>query len=149
MFYLKLLLFLFSINLHYSFKIISYSNRKFHNKLFMGCDYYIEQRLCIYFNDNSCDCINLKRERGYYTDYDDFLMNINPLHTNLTEWERIQQHYLTPKASPVIIYTNRNYGNVYVANKYQEMIENLFQSFIYKKWDDVKDIVLYEERYER
>jgi len=149
MFFLKLLLFLFSINLHYSFKIISYLNRNPYNKLFMGCDYYIEQRLCIFYNDNSCYCINLKRERGYYTDYDDFVMNRNTQTNNLIEWEKIQQHHLTPTASPFIIYTNHSYINLYVANKYESMVEFEMIHNIDKNWDDIKDIVVYEERYER
>lgn len=145
MFFLKLLLFLFSINLHDSFKMISYVNRKSPNKLFMGCDYYIEKRLCIFFNDNSCDCMNLKREIGYYTDYDDFIMNINPQNSNLTEWGKNQKYHLTP-TSPLIIYTNGSYINVYLANEYESMVEYFVRLFIYKNLNDVKDIVVYEER---
>ena len=148
MFFLKFLLFLFSINLHYSFKMISYINHKSHNKLFMGCDYYIEKRLCIFFNDNSCDCMNLKRERGYYTKYDDFIMNTNPQNSNLTEWEKIQKYHLTPNASPFLIYTNRTYTNDYLANEYEAMVEYFVRLFIYKNLNDVKDIVVYEVRYE-
>ena len=150
MFFLKFLLFLFSINLHYSFKIISYASHKSHNKVFiMGCDYYIEQRLCIFYNDNSCYCMNLKRERRYFTDYDDFIMNINPQNSNLTEWEKIQQYHLTPNTSQVIIYKNHSYINEYVANKYEAMVEFEMIHNIDQNWADIKDIVVYEERYER
>jgi len=52
----------------------------------MGCDYYIEQNLCITYNDNSCYYINLDRKRGYYSDtdiYDDFIMNTTIENSNL------------------------------------------------------------------
>jgi len=149
MFFLKSLLFLFFINLHSSFKMISYVNRKSNDKLFMGCDYYIDHRLCIFYNDSSCYCINLKRERGYYTDYDDFIMNINPQYSHLTEGEKIQQHHLTSKTSPVIVYTNSSYVNEYVAYKYKAMLEFEMMHNDYNVWDDIKEIVIVEERYER
>ena len=126
--------------------MISYTNHRSH-KIFMSCDYYIEQRLCIFFNDNSCDCMNLKRQRGYYID--DFIMNTNPQNSNLTEWEKIQKYHLTPNASPFLIYTNRSYINDYLANEYEAMVEYFVRLFIYKNLNDVKDIVIYEERYER
>ena len=100
----------------------------------MGCDYYIVQKLCIFYNDNSCYCLNLKRERGYY---DDFIMNINMQNSNLTQ--------LTPKISQFIIYTNRSYTNEYVENKYEAMVE--FEMIHNNRnWTEIKDIVLYEER---
>ena len=144
MFFLKYLLFLFSISLNYAFKIISYTNRKSYNKLFKGCDYYIEQRLCIFYNDNNCYCINLGKERGYY---DNFVMNINNQTSNLTKWEKIQQHYLTPHTSAFIIYTNHSYINVNVADKYERMVEFEMINNIDQNWDDIKNIVIYEERY--
>ena len=134
------LLLLFSINLYHSFKITSYVNSQYHNKLFMGCDYYIEKRLCIFYNDKSCYCMNLKTERGYY-------MNINTQSSNLTEWEKIQKYHLTPK-DPLIIYTNRSYINEYVEKKYQPMVEFEMIHNIDQNWCDIKDIVVYEERYE-
>lgn len=137
------LLLLFSINLHHSFKITSYMNRKSY-KLFMECDYYIEQRLCIFYNDKSCYCMNLRRERGYYNEYDDF-MKINTQNSNLTEWEKIK--HLTPKES--LIYTNYSYINEYVAKKYGLMVEFEMIHNIDQNWCDIKDIVVYEERYER
>ena len=134
----------------------SYMNRKSHNKvftshnkLFMSCDYYIEQLLCIFFNDKRCYCMNLRRERGYYTEYDDFIMNVNTQNSNLTEWEKIQKYHLTPKETPLIIYTNHSYINEYVANKYERMVEFEMIHNIDQNWCDIKDIVLYEERYER
>jgi len=130
--------------LYSSFK--SYS-RKSH-KLFIGCDYYIEKRLCIFYNDKSCYCMNLKREIGYYTEHEDFIMKINTRNRNLTEWEKIQKHHLRPKESTLIIYTNRSYINEYVEKKYQPMVEFEMIHNIDQNWCDIKDIVLYEQRYE-
>lgn len=149
MMFFKFLLLLFSINLHHSFKITSYVNRKYNNKLLMECDYYIEQMVCIFYKDKSCYCMNLKRERGYYTEYDDFGMNIKTQNSNLTEWEKMKKHHLTPEKSQLIIYTNYSYINEYVEKKYQPMVEFEMIHNIEQNWCDIKDIVVYEERYER
>lgn len=126
--------------------MISYAIHKSQNTLFMGCDYYIEKRLCVIFNDNSCDCVNLSKERGYY---DDFNMDINSENINFTEWQKIQKYHLTPNESPFIIYTNHSYVDGFVANRYEAMVEYFVRLFICKNMGDIKDIVIYEERYER
>jgi hypothetical protein len=77
------------------------------------------------------------------------LENINTPITHLTEWNKIKKHHLTPKESPFIIYTNRSYVNEYVENKYEERIEFEMVHNIDKNWADIKEIVVYEERYER
>lgn len=118
----------------------------------MGCDYYIEQRLCIYYNDNTSYCISLDRERGYYSDtdiYDDFIMNSNIENSNLTEWEKNKQYHLTPKTVPLIIYNNHTFINIYVSNQYKAMLEFEMINNDYKTWNDIKDIVILEERYEK
>jgi len=142
MIFIKIFSFLFFINLHNSFKIINI-NRINRFKVFMSCDYYIEQRLCIYYNNNTSYCINLDRKRGYYTDtdiYDDFIENINIENSNLTKWEKNKKYHLTPKVIP--IYSNRTFTNIYLSNQY--MINNDS-----KTWNDIKDIVMLEERNER
>jgi hypothetical protein len=88
-------------------------NYKLNNNAFIGCDYYIEKRLCIFYDDNSCHCMNLQRERGYY----DFM------DSNLTQPEKIQK-YLTPNATQ-IVYTNHKYINGHEENKYEAMVENM------------------------
>ena len=138
------LLFLF-FHLNSSFKMININRKSY---MFMGCDYYIDQRLCIFYNDKSRYCINLKREKGYFTEYDDFIMNINS-QSNLTKWGKIERHHLTPKAVPFVVYTNHSYINEYVADKYQAVIEYEMIHNIDRKWSDIKDIVLYEDRWER
>ena len=147
----KFLLFLFCINLHNSFKIISYVNHKYHNRLSVGCDYYIEQRLYINYNDG-CYCINLHRKTGYYTYtdiYNDFIMGKTIENNKLSELEKIKQYHLTPKTKPFIIYNNHTFTNIDVSNKYKAMLEFEITNNYYKTWDDIKNIVFLEERYEK
>lgn len=119
-----------------SFKMINHANRKLNQNAFIGCDYYIEKRLCIFYNDNSYYCMNLQRERGYY----DFM------DSNLTQPEKIQK-YLTPNSTQTV-YTNHKYINVHEENKYQAMVE-YEMIHMDKNWDNVKNITVYEMRYER
>ena len=113
----------------------SYVNPK--SQLFMGCHYYIEQRLCIFYEDKSCYCMNVRREKGYYKK--------DSITQKLTELEK----HLTQKETPSIIYTNRSYINKYVEKKYQPMVEFEMIHNIDQNWKDIKEIVVYEERYER
>lgn len=150
MIFFKFLYFLFFINVNNSFKLINHFNYRLNNKvLYMGCDYYIENNLCIYYNDNSKKYINLNRERGYYSDYSDFIMSVRDKVNNMSSWEKMKQYHLTPKAIPFLIYTNYSFTNMYLSNKYKEMIDFEIINNDYKSWDDIKEIVIEEERYER
>lgn len=149
---LYFLLFLFFINVNNSFKIINYIHRKSHNTLFMWCDYYIEKRLYINYNDNSSYCINLHRERAYYCDtdfYNVFNMDTNIENSNLTEWEKIKKYHLTPKSNPIVIYTNHTFTDTDVSNQYKGILEFEMTNIHYKTWNDIKDILVLEKRYER
>jgi len=149
MIFFKIFSFLFFINLHYSFKIINI-NRINKNKVLMGCDYYIEQRLYINYNNNTSYCINLDRKRGYYTDtdiYDDFIENIKIENSNLTKCEKNKKYHLTPKVIP--IYSNHTFTNIYVLNQYKTILEFKMINNDYKTLDDINNIVMLEERYER
>ena len=88
------------------------------------------------YNDNSFYCMNLHRERGYY----DFM------DSNLTQPEKIQK-YLTPNAMQTV-YINQKYIDVHESNKYEAMVE-YEMIHIDKNWDHVKNITVYETRYER
>jgi len=149
MFLLRFLPFLFFINLYDSFKIVSYIKNKTNNIIYMGCDYYIETNLCINYNDNMHSYINLNRERGYYSGYDNFIMKIRDEANNMSEWEKMKKYHLTPQAVPFLIYTNNSFVNEYVLRQYKEMVEFEIVNNDYKTWDEVKDIVILEERYER
>ena len=58
-----MIIFLYLIELSNSFNFIKY---KSNGKIYMGCDYYIEQNLYIYYNDDSIEYINLQRNKAYY-----------------------------------------------------------------------------------
>lgn len=149
---LKFLLFSFFINLCNSFKNINFINRKPYNILFMGCDYYIQQNLIIHFNDNSYGCINLGRERAYYSDidiYNDFIIDNTIENTSLTDWEKIKQYHLKPKSKPLVIYINHTFTHADLSNQYKLMIEHRMKMYGCNRWNDIKDIIVSEERYER
>ena len=150
MFLLRFLPFLFFINLYDSFKIVSYIKHKTNNiAMYMGCDYYIETNLCINYNDNMRSHINLNRERGYYSGYDNFIMEIRDQANNMSEWEKMKEYHLTPQAVPFLIYTNNSICNEYLSRQYKQIIEFEIVDNDYRTWDEVKDIVILEERYER
>jgi hypothetical protein len=128
---------------------MNHINRKPNNKISMGCDYYIEQNLYIHYNDNDSKCIRLRRDRGYYSDiYDDFIMNVKYQNSNMTEWEKIKEYHLEPRAQPYLVYTNNSFTNMYVLDRYQDMVKYEIVNYN-KNWDDIKEIVILEERYER
>jgi len=117
----------------------------------MGCDYYIEKNLYIYYNDNSFNYINLKRDRVYYSDIinHDFSMSIKSPDSNLSELEKIKQYILIPKKLPFLVFSNDTFTNFYVCNKFKKMVEYEMknnQNNQNKTWNDVKDIVILEER---
>ena len=86
----------------------------------MGCDYYIEENLYIRYNDDTSNCIKLGRDRGYYYDvHDDFIMNMKYETENMTEWEKIKQYHLEPKAKPYLLYTNNSFTNMDVSDRYK------------------------------
>jgi hypothetical protein len=143
------LLFLFFINVNNSFKIINYIHRKPHNTLFMGCDYYIEKRLCINYNDNSSKYINIDRERGYYSDYNNYIIDPDIENSNLTEWEKIKKYHLMPSSIPVLIYINNTFTDIFVSNEYKEILEHEMIYYDAKTWDHIKNIEILEKRYER
>ena len=119
----------------------------------MGCDYYIETNLCIFYKDNTSNYVNLIRDRGYFTDCDDFIMNmeqrVSLKNNKMTEWEKIKQFHLLPRTLPIIIYTNHSFTNNYLLNEYKEIIEFEMTNNDYTTWDDIKEIVILEERYEQ
>jgi hypothetical protein len=120
--------------------------------IYMGCDYYIETNLCIYYNDNMRSHINLNRERGYYSDYDSIIMSIRDKANIMSEYKKMKEYHLTPQAVPFLIYTNNSFINEYLLRKYKGIVEFEIENNDYndyKTWDDVKDIVILEERYER
>jgi hypothetical protein len=114
----------------------------------MGCDYYIDKDLHVYFHDekmNDYFLINLQHERGYFHDYpydpdeEDYEQNMN---------EMIKEQ-LKPQMKPIVLYTNNTFTKPHFENKYKRFVERKLNEDFYKKWDDVKEIIKVEVRYER
>lgn len=126
---------------------MNYVNNKLPNTLCMGCDYYIEHQICIHYNNNDYHCINLRRDKGYFSDLqNDFVINMDIENSNLTEWEKIKQYHLTPRAIPFTIYKNNKFVDIYVSDMYKEILES---EMVIHRWGDVKEIVVVEKRYKR
>lgn len=150
--------FILFCNLCYSFRFTNYMNNKMNNRLNMGCDYYIEKNLYIYYNDNSMNCISLCRDRRYYYEiYDDTAWNITDDDTawNITDddsykirWEKLKKVHLKVKSLPITIYSNNSFNKSSFSKKYKTIIEIEIQNCC-KKWYDVTKIELGEKRYER
>ena len=146
--------FLFFAHLYNSFK----NGRHFtlghsDHRIKMGCDYYIEQNLWINYNDKSRSYINLHRERGYYydirdEDFDNGLL-ANYRDTSDSLLEKLKKYHLRPKTEPFVIYANHTFTNVEYSHKYQAMLEFEMINHDYKTWDDIKEIVIVEERFQR
>ena len=147
MIFYTFLSFIFFINLYDSLKFINFINRKLTNKVNMGCDYYIENNMYIYYNDNTCNYINLKRYREYYCEIYDDDLNFDSKKTD--KLKKIKNYYLENRKNPSIIYTNNSFINISIMNSYKEMLDFEISNNDNKTWKDVKEIVILEERYEK
>jgi hypothetical protein len=107
----------------------------------MGCDYYIQKVLRIYFEDDYLSFV-VDTERGYYMDiYDE---DEEDYETNVNEY--IKQ-CLTPKMEPIIIY-NGAFNKSNYDTKYKSIVESLIKD-CGKKFSDITKIIKVEVRYER
>jgi len=109
----------------------------------MGCDYYIQKLLRIYFEDDDYLSFVVGTERGYYIDiYDE----------DEEDYERKINDYikecLTPKMKPIIIYNNGVFNKPTYETKYKYIVEN-FMNDCGKKCSDITKIIKIEDRYER
>ena len=143
------------IKLCHSFTLINpmkkyYPNFLIRSKLNMGCDYYIDKDLQIYYyNDNDNDIIfsyiNLQRERGYYC----FMSVLDEDEDGYdTELAQYKEQILESSMKPIVIYSNNSFNKVSFENKYKKIIEPELKIFN-KTWNDVKKIIKIENRFER
>lgn len=111
----------------------------------MGCDYYIEKSLKIYyFSKNIYSIITLERDTGYYyypsMDEDD------------ENYEKILaetiEDQLKPSMKPIIIYEDGIFKNNKLESKYKSMIEEQLKRDK-KESKDIKKIMKVESRWER
>ena len=145
------LLFCF-INLCNSFTVLNnkiyntFLSQRYKHKINMGCDYYIDKDLYIYYyNDKIFSTINLEHERGYYW----FMSILDEDEEGYdTELSQYIKHKLEPSMKPITIYENTTFNKVSFENKYKKIIEN--ELIIRNKtWVDVNKILKIENRYER
>jgi len=110
----------------------------------MGCDYYIDKDLILFFhNDSSRKYIQLEHNRGYFYD-----INIDSDDEDYARrQEDSEKEQLTPKMKPILIYENNNFSKPIFEEKYKQLIlQNLPKD---KTWTDIKKIMKSESRYER
>jgi hypothetical protein len=120
------------------------------NKLNMGCYYYIEKNLYIYYKDNSIHSLNIKKDRGYYYDItDDMDIYLSLDDPSEQVRQRLKEYHLESVEMPCLIYSNGNFTNDDVSEKYKMILEYEMMNNDYRTWDDIKDIVVMEERYKR
>lgn len=100
----------------------------------MGCDYYIDKNLYIYYKNNSnITFILLEHDQGYFYDKDDD--------------DDDYKEQLKPRMKPVSIYLNDAFCKPHFEEKYKSLI--LQHLPIDKVWKDIFKIVKKESRYER
>lgn len=111
----------------------------------MGCDYYIDKNLYIYYhNDNKYSVINLERQRGYF--YNSFDEDDEDYEKKLAKEIK---DCLKPNMKPIVIYSNDSFHQPNFEYKYKELIENEVKKDFNKKWSDIKEVIKKESRFER
>ena len=114
--------------------------------LYMGCDYYIDKNLYIYFNnDPRFSCINLSHEKGYYWWYDGIDEDDDGFQEEVEEYRRKD---LEPRMQPILLYAKNQFRKVSFEIKYKKIIDYNLVSFN-RGWKDIYKIVKVEERYPR
>jgi hypothetical protein len=118
----------------------------------MGCDYYIEKYLTIYYNDKSTTYIPLSIDKGYfyYPDLDEDDVNYDK------KYEEMIAEQLMSKMPPMVIYSNQQFLNEKLEQKYRSLIEGQFYNKYKingndncKGWTNIVRIIKKESRYER
>ena len=121
-------------------------SRHFITELNMGCDYYIDKDLNIYYhNDESFSSINLQHEKGYY-------WFESTLDEDEDGYESERKEYikktLEPYMKPISIYSNNTFNKLQFENKYKKIIEDEL-NILNKTWNDINKVIKIESRYER
>lgn len=112
----------------------------------MGCDYYIEKHIYIYFNDNTNSRADILLERNYGYFYD---IDIDEDEDYYEEkYERCIREQLQPKMKPIVLYKDYSFCNNTFELKYKNLVETEL-SKIGKTWIDIQKIMKGECRYER
>jgi hypothetical protein len=82
----------------------------------MGCDYYIDKTLYIYYNnDISLSYINLEHDRGYYLNY--FLSD-----EDIDEdYDKYRKRILELSMKPIIIFINNTFSKLSFEKNYKKL----------------------------
>jgi hypothetical protein len=112
----------------------------------MGCDYYIDKDLQIYYyDDGEVSYINLEREKSYYW----FISTLDEDEDGYDdEFAEYIKQTLEPSMKPIVIYSNNTFHKLSFENKYKQMIECDINRFN-KTLNDVEKIIKVENRYQR
>jgi hypothetical protein len=112
----------------------------------MGCDYYIDKNLHIYYYNNKLfSSINLEHERGYYWFSSLLDEDEEGYDKELTQYIK---DALEPNMKPIVIYSNNTFHKLSFENKYKKIIDNELNLYN-KTWNDINKIIKVENRYER
>ena len=147
---LNYVLFVCFINLCNSFTLkqisTNFLSRYRRNQLNMGCDYYIDKDLQIYYyDDGEVSYINLEREKSYYW----FISTLDEDEDGYDdEFAEYIKQTLEPSMKPIVIYSNNTFHKLSFENKYKQMIECDINRFN-KTLNDVEKIIKVENRYQR
>jgi hypothetical protein len=109
----------------------------------MGCDYYIDKVLDIYYNDTEFYSIRLERTRGYYFDMydedDEFYEE---------KMKKYIEETLISQTKPITIYQNNSFTNEKVEIKYKALVEKYINDYG-KTLSDIVKILKVEVRQDR
>lgn len=90
----------------------------------MGCDFYIDTNLYIYyFNSNNISYISLSHDRGYF--YESLLDEDNENYEK--KYEEMHNEQLKARNKPIIIYDNNKFITPNLETKYKKLIEDNFE----------------------
>lgn len=147
------LLFFFFSNLCHSFTVIHtkyfptfFARKPYSYQLNMGCDYYIDKELQVYYhNETIFSYIILEREKGYYMFGSTFDEDEDGYELQVAQYIK---HELEPRMKPILIYENHTFQKESFERKYTQMIERDLHSSN-KTWSNVDKILKIENRHER
>jgi len=162
--FIKILFFIYFFYLYNSFYYVNSFNYYFNNiknikninkQIKMSWDYYIDKNLYIYYNnDNNYSFINIERKKGYYNKnkINNQILNITYGDSREIRIEKLQNYHLKSKNKPMQIYFNNSFNQKYISEIIEEMYEEMIELemiILNKKWKDVKEIIIIEERYQK
>lgn len=121
---------------------LSRIRNKMYSKLITECDYYIDKKLHVYYNDNS-SIIILNREKCFY--YYPPLDNDYEYQYNNEVINKYLNKQLEVNTKEITIYSNNSFNKSSFENKYKKLVENDLNNN-HRKWGDIIEIRHIEDR---